>query len=153
MSPSPKKKPTLFIVDGSNNVYRSYYAIRGLTNSAGLATNAVYGFVQMLRKLLKDHEPECIAVAFDEGQETARSAQFEDYKKDRKPMPDDLSVQIPLVYEALEGFRIPVIRAAEIPEVDIDDYVSLNWLEWYGGSLRLTTLGENICKQLSGRTR
>ncbi len=44
-------------------------------------------------------------------------------------------------------------RAAEIPEVDIDDYVSLNWLEWYGGSLRLTTLGENICKQLSGRTR
>ncbi len=51
-----KKKPTLFIIDGSNNVYRSYYAIRNLTNSAGFATNAVYGFVQMLRKLLKDHK-------------------------------------------------------------------------------------------------
>ncbi|HET7433331.1 MAG TPA: DNA polymerase I [Thermoanaerobaculia bacterium] len=117
---SPAKRPTLFIVDGSNNVYRSYFAIRGLTNSSGLATNAVYGFVQMLRKLLKDHEPECIAVAFDEGQETARTAQFEDYKKDRKPMPDDLSVQIPLVYEALDGFRIPVIRATEW---EADDFI------------------------------
>ncbi|HUP48741.1 MAG TPA: DNA polymerase I [Thermoanaerobaculia bacterium] len=109
----PSKKPALFLIDGSNNVYRSYYAIRNLTNSAGLATNAVYGFVQMLRKLLKDHQPDCIAVAFDEGPSTAREAQFEDYKKDRKPMPDDLSVQIPLVYEVLEGFRIPVIRASE----------------------------------------
>ena len=115
-----KKKPTLFIIDGSNNVYRSYYAIRNLTNSAGLATNAVYGFVQMLRKLLKDHKPDNIAVAFDEGQETKRSEQFEDYKKDRKPMPDDLSVQIPFVYEVLDGLRIPVIRASEW---EADDFI------------------------------
>ncbi|MGZ8831180.1 MAG: DNA polymerase I, partial [Thermoanaerobaculia bacterium] len=115
-----KKKPTLFIIDGSNNVYRSYYAIRNLTNSAGLATNAVYGFVQMLRKVLKDHKPDNIAVAFDEGQETKRSEQFEDYKKDRKPMPDDLSVQIPFVYEVLDGLRIPVIRASEW---EADDFI------------------------------
>ena len=115
-----KKKPTLFIIDGSNNVYRSYYAIRNLTNSAGFATNAVYGFVQMLRKLLKDHKPDNIAVAFDEGQETKRTEQFEDYKKDRKPMPDDLSVQIPFVYEVLDGLRIPVIRASEW---EADDFI------------------------------
>src|SRR5450759_2035744 len=115
-----KKKPTLFIIDGSNNVYRSYYAIRNLTNSAGFATNAVYGFVQMLRKLLKDHKPDNIAVAFDEGRETKRSEQFEDYKKDRKPMPDDLSVQIPFVYEVLDGLRIPVIRASEW---EADDFI------------------------------
>ena len=114
------KRPSLFIIDGSNNVYRSYYAIRNLTNSAGFSTNAVYGFVQTLRKLLKDFEPECIAVAFDEGQETARSAQYEDYKKDRKPMPDDLVVQMPLVYEVLEGFRIPVIRSTEW---EADDFI------------------------------
>jgi DNA polymerase-1 len=107
------KRPTLFLIDGSNNVYRSYFAIRNLTNSAGFATNAVYGFTQTLRKLLKDFKPDCIAVAFDEGRSTARSDQYEDYKKDRRPMPDDLSVQIPLVYEVLEGFRIPIIRAAE----------------------------------------
>src|SRR6185295_2780161 len=114
------KRPSLFIIDGSNNVYRSYYAIRNLTNSAGFSTNAVYGFVTTLRKLLKDHNPDCIAVAFDEGRETARTSQFEDYKKDRKPMPDDLSVQIPLVYEVLEGFRIPIIRSIEW---EADDFI------------------------------
>ena len=114
------KRPSLFIIDGSNNVYRSYYAIRNLTNSAGFSTNAVYGFVTTLRKLLKDHDPDCIAVAFDEGRETARTAQFEDYKKGRKPMPDDLVVQIPLVYEVLEGFRIPVIRSTEW---EADDFI------------------------------
>jgi DNA polymerase-1 len=115
-----KKRPSLFIIDGSNNVYRSYYAIRNLTNSSGFSTNAVYGFVTTLRKLLKDHDPDCIAVAFDEGRETARTTQFADYKKDRKPMPDDLVVQIPLVYEVLEGFRIPVIRSVEW---EADDFI------------------------------
>ncbi|HYM60862.1 MAG TPA: DNA polymerase I [Thermoanaerobaculia bacterium] len=107
------KAPTLYLIDGSNNIYRSYYAIRDLTNSSGLATNAVYGFTQMLRKVLKDRNPDCIGVAFDEGVSTVRTGQFQDYKKDRKPMPDDLSVQVPLVYEMLDGFRIPVIRASE----------------------------------------
>jgi len=114
------KRPSLFIIDGSNNIYRSYYAIRNLTNSAGFSTNAVYGFVTTLRKLLKDHDPDCIAVAFDEGQETARTNQFADYKKDRKPMPDDLVVQVPLVYEVLDGFRIPVIRSVEW---EADDFI------------------------------
>ena len=116
----PPKRPSLFIIDGSNNIYRSYYAIRNLTNSSGFSTNAVYGFVTTLRKLLKDHNPDCIAVAFDEGQETARTSQFADYKKDRKPMPDDLVVQVPLVYEVLEGFRIPVIRSTEW---EADDFI------------------------------
>src|SRR5687768_15374292 len=116
----PARKKSLFIIDGSNNVYRSYYAIRNLTNSSGLATNAVYGFVTTLRKLLKDNNPDCIAVAFDEGQETARTSQFADYKKDRKPMPDDLVVQVPLVYEVLEGFRIPVIKSVEW---EADDFI------------------------------
>jgi DNA polymerase-1 len=105
----PPKKPTLFIVDGSNNVYRSYFAIRGLTNSSGLATNAVYGFTQTLRKLLKDYEPHSIAVAFDIGSAKSRHEAFADYKKDRRPMPDDLSIQLPFVNEVLEGFGIPVI--------------------------------------------
>jgi len=74
------KKPSLFIVDGSNNVYRSYFAIRGLTNSSGLATNAVYGFTTMLRKMLKDHEPDCVAVAFDIGSAKTRHEAYADYK-------------------------------------------------------------------------
>ncbi|HEV8435561.1 MAG TPA: DNA polymerase, partial [Thermoanaerobaculia bacterium] len=114
------KRPKLFIIDGSNNVYRSYFAIRGLTNSAGLATNAVYGFTQMLRKLLKDHNPDCIAVAFDIGSAKTRHEAYEDYKKDRRPMPDDLVVQLPLVNEVLEGFRIPVIG---VEDWEADDLI------------------------------
>ena len=107
------KKPTFFIVDGSNNVYRSYFAIRGLTNSAGLATNAVYGFTTMLRKMLKDHNPDLVAVAFDIGRSETRHEAFADYKKDRRPMPDDLAVQLPLVNEVLDGFGIPVIGVTD----------------------------------------
>jgi DNA polymerase I len=104
------KKTTLFLIDGYNNLYRSYYAIRGLTNSEGLATNAVYGFTQMLRKLLKDHRPDAVAVAFDVKGKTFRHEQFEDYKKERKPMPDDLSIQIPFVRELCEGLGIPILE-------------------------------------------
>ncbi len=107
------KKPTFFIVDGSNNVYRSYFAIRGLTNSSGLATNAVYGFTTMLRKMLKDHDPNLAAVAFDIGRATTRHEAFADYKKDRRPMPDDLAVQLPYVNEVLDGFGIPVIGVTD----------------------------------------
>ncbi len=113
-------KPTLFIIDGSNNVYRSYFAIRGLTNSAGLATNAVYGFTQTLKKLLNDHKPDSVAVAFDIGSSKTRHEAFADYKKDRRPMPDDLSVQLPLVNEVLEGFRIPVIG---VEDWEADDLI------------------------------
>src|SRR5437763_7200553 len=103
------KRPSLFLIDGSNNVYRSYFAIRNLTNSSGLATNAVYGFTQTLKKLLKDFTPDCIAVAFDISRATTRHEAFADYKKDRRPMPDDLAIQLPFVNEVLEGFGIPVI--------------------------------------------
>lgn len=116
MTDAPK---TLFLVDGSNNLYRSYYAIRGLSNSSGLSTNAVYGFTQMLRKLLKDQKPDAMAIAFDESAPTQRHQQFADYKKDRKPMPDDLQVQIPLVREVVDGLRIPVITRSEYEADDL----------------------------------
>jgi DNA polymerase I len=114
------KRPSLFLVDGSNNVYRSYFAIRGLTNSAGLATNAVYGFTTTLKKLLKDHDPGYIAVAFDIGSAKTRHEAFADYKKDRRPMPDDLAVQLPLVNEVLDGFHIPVIG---VEDWEADDLI------------------------------
>ncbi|HKS25379.1 MAG TPA: DNA polymerase I [Thermoanaerobaculia bacterium] len=114
------KKPTFFIVDGSNNVYRSYFAIRGLTNSSGLATNAVYGFTTMLRKMLKDHDPGYVAVAFDVSGAKTRHEAFADYKKDRRPMPDDLAVQLPFVDEVLEGLGIPKIT---VEDWEADDLI------------------------------
>ena len=116
----PAKRPKLFLIDGSNNVYRSYFAIRNLTNSAGMATNAVYGFTTTLRKLLKDHKPDYMAVAFDIGRSKTRHEAFEDYKKDRRPMPDDLSIQLPFVNEVLDGFRIPIIG---VEDWEADDLI------------------------------
>ncbi len=114
-----ERRQRLFLVDGSNNLYRCYYAIRGLSNSSGLSTNAVYGFIQMLRKLIKEQTPDAIGVAFDVGSSTFRNKLFDDYKKDRKPMPDDLRVQIPFVYEFCEAFGIPVIGMQEYEADDV----------------------------------
>src|SRR5258708_37001015 len=115
----PHKRPTLFLIDGSNNVYRSYFAIRNLTNSSGLATNAVYGFTQTLKKLLKDFEPDCIAVAFDIGRATTRHEAFADYKKDRRPVPDDLAIQFPFANQGPDGFGIPVIGGKDGADVNL----------------------------------
>lgn len=114
-----KKRGTLILVDGSSNIYRAYYAIRGLTNSAGLSTNAVYGFIQMLRKLLKDKKPDAVAVAFDVSKRTFRHKQFEDYKKDRKPMPDDLVAQLPFIREVCEGFGLAILEREDYEADDL----------------------------------
>ena len=86
--------PTLFLIDGSNQMYRAYHAIRGLTGPDGKSTNAVYGFVTMLRKLLADHQPAYIAASFDLPGETFRAKLSADYKANRAAMPDDLAEQI-----------------------------------------------------------
>ncbi|MBW3565650.1 MAG: DNA polymerase I [Acidobacteria bacterium] len=114
-----KKRKKLYLIDGSNNFYRSYYAIRGLTTSDGLATNALYGFIQMLRKLLREHKPDAIAVSFDRPARTFRHEIYPEYKADRKPMPDDLSIQLPLVLELLEGYRIRVVSQDGVEADDL----------------------------------
>jgi len=102
-------KPTLYLIDGSNQMYRAYHAIRGLTGPDGRSTNAVYGFVTMLRKLIADHNPECIAAAFDLRGPTFRSELREDYKANRAPMPSDLAEQIALVHQACEAMGVQVL--------------------------------------------
>src|SRR4030042_5964732 len=87
----------LFLIDGNSFCYRAYYAVRHLSNSKGQATNAVYGFVMMLKKIIKDEKPDMIAVAFDLKGPTFRHEKFKDYKIKRKPMPDDLVSQMPYI--------------------------------------------------------
>src|SRR5687768_232816 len=90
-------------------MYRAYHAIRGLTGPDGRSTNAVYGFVTMLRKLIADHNPECIAAAFDLSGPTFRSELRDDYKANRAPMPSDLAEQIPFVHRACEALGVQVL--------------------------------------------
>jgi DNA polymerase I len=107
--PAPVPKPTLFLIDGSSQMYRAYHAIRGLTGPDGRSTNAVYGFVTMLRKLLNDHRPQYVAASFDLPGPTFRSGLAADYKANRAPMPPDLAEQVPWVHQACESLGVPVL--------------------------------------------
>ena len=112
-------KPILYLIDGSNQMYRAYHAIRGLTGPDGHSTNAIYGFVTMLRKLIADHNPECIAAAFDLPGPTFRSELRDDYKANRKPMPSDLAEQIPYVHQACEALGVQVLTYAGFEADDV----------------------------------
>ena len=90
-------------------MYRAYHAIRGLTRSDGKSTNATYGFITMLRKLLADHQPQYIGASFDLRGTTFRSQIAADYKATRSPMPGDLAEQVPWVHEACEALGVPIL--------------------------------------------
>ena len=114
-----KKRPKLVLVDGSNYLFRAFYAIRELSNSKGFPTNAIYGFTTMLMKLLRDQAPDYIAIAFDVKGPTFRHEAFADYKATRRAIPDTLIPQIPYVKEIVRGFSIPIIEQAGLEADDI----------------------------------
>ena len=102
-------RPRLFLVDGNSQMYRAYHAIRGLTGPDGRSTNAVFGFITMLRKLMAEQSPELIAAAFDLKGPTFRHELAADYKANRRPMPDDLVEQVPRVHDACAALGVPIV--------------------------------------------
>ena len=104
------KHPLVALVDGSNYIYRAFYGVPLLTNSKGFPTNAIYGFTNMLLKLLRDLAPDYVVVTFDLKGPTTRHEEFTDYKATRKPMPDDLIPQIPFIKDVVRGFSISVLE-------------------------------------------
>jgi DNA polymerase-1 len=115
-----KNDKTLYLIDGSAYIYRAYHAIRSLVNSKGLPTNAAFGFTRMLIKLIEDRSPEYVVMFFDAKGPTFRHELYEDYKANRPPMPEDLSIQIPYIKEITHGFNIPVI---EMQGFEADDLI------------------------------
>jgi len=113
------KAPLLALVDGSNYIYRAFYGVPLLTNSKGFPTNAIYGFTNMLLKLLRDLAPDYIVVTFDLKGPTTRHEEFTDYKATRKPMPDDLIPQIPFIKDIVRGFSISVLEKQGVEADDI----------------------------------
>jgi DNA polymerase-1 len=116
--PDPR---TLFLIDGSSQMYRAYHAFsgRGLSNQEGQTTHAVYVFVTMLRKLIKDHAPAYLAASFDLAGPTFRDQIVDDYKATRAAMPDDLAEQIRGVHEACEALGVPIVTAAGYEADDV----------------------------------
>ena len=118
-------KPTLYLIDGSSQMYRAFHApIRTaegglLRNAQGRPTNAVYIFVTMLRKLLNEQRPEFIAASFDLPGRTFRDDLAADYKAHRAPMPDELAEQIPMVHAACEALGVPILTSERFEADDV----------------------------------
>ena len=91
----------LVLIDGHSILNRAFYGVPDLTNSAGLHTNAVYGFLNIMFKILEEENPTNLAVAFDVKQPTFRHIMYAEYKGTRKPMPEELREQVPLIKEVL----------------------------------------------------
>src|SRR5512138_1437117 len=119
MTEETKKRPKLVLVDGSNYLFRAFYAIRELSNSKGFPTNAIYGFTTMLMKLLREQAPDCISVAFDVKGPTFRHEAYTDYKATRRAVPDTLIPQIPYVKKVVRGLNIPILEQQGLEADDI----------------------------------
>ena len=98
--------PELYLIDGSAYIYRAYHAIKPLSTSQGVPTHAVYGFIAILRRLLKERDPRYLAVAFDTKGPVFRHQLYDRYKAHRPPMPDDLVPQIPAIHKIVAAYRI-----------------------------------------------
>lgn len=110
----------LILIDGNSIIYRAFFAMPPLTNSSGLHTNAVYGFTNMLLRLIHEEQPSHILVAFDAGKVTFRHEGYQDYKGGRDKTPPELSEQFPLMRELLESFGIAWF---ELPGYEADDII------------------------------
>ena len=108
----------LVLIDGHSILNRAFYGVPDLTNSEGLHTNAVYGFLNIMFKILDEEKADHLAVAFDLKEPTFRHKMYGDYKGTRKPMPQELHEQVPLMKEVLKAMGIPILT---LPGYEADD--------------------------------
>ncbi|MBS0351447.1 MAG: DNA polymerase I [Proteobacteria bacterium] len=109
----------LILVDGSSYLFRAFHALPPLANAKGMPTGAIYGVLNMLRRLLKDYEPEHIAVVFDSKSKNFRHQLYPAYKANRTVMPDELQVQIQPLFTAIRALGLPLIIMEGIEADDI----------------------------------
>jgi DNA polymerase-1 len=114
------ERKQLILVDGSGYIFRAFHALPPMNTSHGLPTQAVFGFIRMLLKLLKDVRPSHIAIVFDSPKRTFRDDLFADYKANRSEAPNDLIVQIPYIHRAVAAFRI---KSLMIEGFEADDVI------------------------------
>jgi DNA polymerase-1 len=131
------QSPRLFLIDGSSYIYRAYYAIRQLSNSKGQATNAVFGFTNMLLKVMREERPDHLAVVFDAKGPSFRKDLYPEYKANRAAMPEDLRPQIPWVKQVVEAFNLPAI---EMVGYEADDIIATLARRFAGEGMEVTVV-------------
>lgn len=114
------KREKLILIDGSSYFFRAFYAIQRLSTSKGFPTNAIFGFINMLMRVLEVEKPTKLGIAFDAGKATFRKERYPEYKANREKPPDDLVVQIPHIIRSVDCFGIPRF---EQPGFEADDII------------------------------
>ena len=99
----------IVLIDGHSIIHRAFYGVPDLTNAEGLHTNGIYGFLNIMFRILDEEKPDYLAVAFDLGAPTFRHKMYEPYKGTRKGMPDELREQVPVLKELLTSMGIPLL--------------------------------------------
>ncbi len=142
---------TLYLIDGSSYLYRAYFAIKRLSSPTGFPTNAIYGFTQMLLKLLKDYKPVNLAMVFDVGRVTFRTKMYPDYKANRSEMPDDLRQQVGPIRDLVRAFNIPVVELEGYEADDLIGTLAARW-EAQGGKVVVVTGDKDLMQIVTEKT-
>jgi len=142
---------TLYLIDGSSYLYRAYFAIKRLSSPSGFPTNTIYGFTQMLLKLLKDYQPQHLAMVFDVGRVTFRTELYPAYKANREEMPADLRQQLGPIRDLVRAFNIPVVELAGYEADDLIGTLAARW-EAQGGKVVVVTGDKDLMQIVSERT-
>ena len=109
----------IVLIDGHSILNRAFYGVPDLTNSEGLHTNAIYGFLNIMFKILDEEKPEYLTVTFDVHAPTFRHEMYADYKGTRKPMAEELRQQVPVIKEVLQAMNIEIIEQADLEADDL----------------------------------
>lgn len=140
------KEKLLILVDGSSYLFRAYHALPPLTNSQGLPTGAIYGVISMLRRLVKDYEPQYIGVIFDPKGKTTRHEWYPQYKEHRPTMPEELQVQIEPLHRIIKGMGLPLII---MDGIEADDVIgTLTYQAQQAGFKVIISTGDKDMAQL-----
>ena len=144
--------PALYLIDGNSYLYRAFYAIRGLSASDGTPTNAIFGFTNMILKILREKKPDYFAVVFDTPAPTHRHEAFKEYKAHRPGMPDELKPQVPLIKEIIDAFRIRTIEREGYEADDILAHIARQ-AEAEGLDVYIVTGDKDMCQVVSPNIR
>ena len=146
------QRPVVYLIDGSSYVYRAFYAIRQqLSTASGLPTKAVFGFKNMLHKLIRDEKPQYLGVAFDERGPTFRHEMDPTYKAHRPPMPEELAVQLPYIHRLVDAFDIPRLSLGGYEADDILGTLARRF-EAEGCDVVLVSGDKDLCQLVTAHT-
>ncbi len=138
----------IILIDGNSYIHRAFHAVRDLRNSKGQPTNAIYGFLRMLDKVLKEKKPSYAAVIFDTGKPTFRHEKFPEYKINRLKMPEDMVSQLPYIREIVQASGIPIL---EKEGFEADDLIATicEWARKHGFKVTIVSSDKDLLQLLS----